>query len=508
MNNTESLWKEISVAALLGTQRRPFQPEPAAGDLGAVLTASPDTESERLLLRAAAITALHRRAGRLPALAEPAALLPCPPDEWPRCSARAGVVLDQILSGSRAVLLGEWLAAAAEHHQRVREEHLALLLDQQKALQAVPRSVLLAVLGERGRWLAAQNPDWNAYVVYPDEAIWHEGQRKQRLAYLTDLRAQDPARARELLTATWEHESPAERAAFLAVLREGSGMADEPFLEAALDDRHKDVRQTAAGLLARMPQSRLSKRMAERAARLLGSKSGLLRSTLSVTLPEECSPAMQRDGIPARVPAGLKLGEKAFWLSQIIACVPPATWATAWNRRPDQILEAVHRHEWEEALLEGFSKAAVLHQDEEWLEAAIRYYSRRNHHAAMFALFADLNAPAKERWMTALMRENPSLSYDQPPSSLLALCTFAWSEALTQAVTTVICWTLQRGDMQPWRWERLLRDAAPYFEARSLETTIQRISTALQKKAGGDSSVENMLAMLEFRLGLHQAFLS
>jgi len=117
-----------------------------------------------------------------------------------------------------------------------------------------------------------------------------------------------------------------------------------------------------------------------------------------------------------------------------------------------------------------------------------------------------LSNQIKERWMTALLRDNPSLSYDQPASSLLALCTFEWNAEMTQAVTTVICWTLQRGDLQPWRWERLLRDVGPYFHAGSLEPTIQRIAAALQKKSNGDSSVASLLGTLEFRLALHRAF--
>ena len=42
-------------------------------------------------------------------------------------------------------------------------------------------------------------------------------------------------------------------------------MDDEPFLESALDDRSREVRQQAADLLTRLPDSRLALRMAERA---------------------------------------------------------------------------------------------------------------------------------------------------------------------------------------------------------------------------------------------------
>ncbi len=80
---TDTLWQEISIAALLGTQRKPFQPSQSGGALGALLSTpalagpspladAPDpAEGERLLLRAAALTTLHRRGGKLPALKTP-----------------------------------------------------------------------------------------------------------------------------------------------------------------------------------------------------------------------------------------------------------------------------------------------------------------------------------------------------------------------------------------------------------------------------------------------------
>ena len=52
---------------------------------------------------------------------------------------------------------------------------------------------------------------------------------------------------------------------FLSVLADGLSLADEPLLEAALDDRAAEVRSWAAYLLARLPGSALGQRMAERA---------------------------------------------------------------------------------------------------------------------------------------------------------------------------------------------------------------------------------------------------
>jgi hypothetical protein len=47
---------------------------------------------------------------------------------------------------------------------------------------------------------------------------------------------------------------------------------------------------------------------------------------------------------------------------------------------------------------------------------------------------------------------------------------------------------------------------APFFNPSSLETSIERIDAALKKKEGGDPSARALLAALEFRLAMRQAF--
>ncbi|WP_143219756.1 DUF5691 domain-containing protein [Actinomadura sp. CNU-125] len=96
-------------------------------------------------------------------------------------------------------------------------------------------------------------------------AAWRSGTRHRRAAYLSRLRGTDPAAARALLRESWDREPAPDRAAFLGTFAWGLSLDDEPFLEAALDDRGKDVRQLAADLLARLPGTAYGERMAERA---------------------------------------------------------------------------------------------------------------------------------------------------------------------------------------------------------------------------------------------------
>ena len=504
---TETLWQAISESALLGTQRKPYGKSPAeANDPVSSLI---QQEENANLLRDAALLSLYRRAGRLPALAAESATGErnvSPYVDLPRCSPRAGQLLVQILSvKGYESLLSEWLETAVRAGQRVREEHLPLLLAQQKQIEPL-RRLLLPALGERGRWLAAQNLEWAPYVQFAGDEVWHEGTKKERLAYLKDLRAVEPERACSLLASTWAQEPPADRAAFLDVLDANLSMADEPFLESVLDDRRKDIRKAAALLLARLPDSRLVQRMTARARKLLAWKSGLLRSSLEVHPPAGLDEALLRDGLEYKPPTGTQMGEKAWWLAQIIGLVPPQAWSAGWNKRPAVIIELARKHEWEEALLMGWTQAALRSEDEEWLEALMRYTMRGEDLSRTMDLFADLPPALKETLLIPLLRENPPLSFDAPASFYVTACKHPWSAELTEAVTDCICWTLQKGEQQPWRWEKLMRDVIPYPQLGHLEEMVRRMELALSRRSAPDPYAAGLASMLKFRLEIARAF--
>jgi len=78
---------------------------------------------------------------------------------------------------------------------------------------------------------------------------------------------------------------------FLSVLaNQGLSLADEPLLEAALDERDAGVRGWAAHLLARLPGSALGQRMARRAAGCLRIERGVRGARLIVTRPPTATP--------------------------------------------------------------------------------------------------------------------------------------------------------------------------------------------------------------------------
>ncbi|MFD0521244.1 DUF5691 domain-containing protein [Paractinoplanes durhamensis] len=288
---------DLLAAALVGTARRPWQ-------------------GESTLLETAAIALTRRRAGLTPADASHAPIPAAPAETAPPLPEASGRRLIRILGegvpgGAQLAqeLLAQWLAAAAARGGHVPPVVLPALLDAGRRNSLI-RPALAQVAGRRGAWLAGMRADWrwlrDETVAVPPSSevrsaeIWETGTVGERLGCLTELRAADPAGARELLAATWAQESSDDRARFVTALATGLSADDDAFLEQALDDRRKEVREAALDLLRTLPGSSLADRMAQRARATLRVEP----HRLAVTPPDDLDTAMRRDGVAATPRAG------------------------------------------------------------------------------------------------------------------------------------------------------------------------------------------------------------
>ena len=105
-----------------------------------------------------------------------------------------------------------------------------------------------------------------------------------------------------------------------------------------------------------------------------GRLRGLLRTvlatpeapgTLHVTLPEAYDKSWQRDGVAERPPAGL--GQRSWWLSQILALVPSSHWEQLFGVGPAHLIAAAIADDAGLAVLEGWSRAAIRHKATNWI---------------------------------------------------------------------------------------------------------------------------------------------
>ena len=366
-----SAWKDFVTTSLLGTERggeTPAIPTVLEEVLGPAANLEP---AARFLTRAGAL-ALWQRAGWKPADSASALPPPAPPESTPLIPPASVAHLQMMLGGHHDEILPEWLSEAARREKRVPPEWLPALLEWARQHRAA-RPLAMAAGRSRIRWLAGQNPKWN-FAADDSPEHWETGNREQRLAILRGWRASDPAKARGKLQAVWSREPAEARAALLASLAEGLDEADAPFLEGALDDRSKEVRQVAVDLLARLPGSPFAGRMVARAEPLLTFKRGglLSRATLAVVLPADPDAAAVRDGLDPKAFGPQKLlGDKAVLLTLLLAAVPLRRWTDAWQLSPAELLKAAGKSDYADALSTGWALAAFRQREGAWAEALL-----------------------------------------------------------------------------------------------------------------------------------------
>ena len=513
---TDSPWQTIASAALLGTERQPFQLPNSSGNLGNCLSQLSARPKESALLSAAGIVSIHQRVGWLPEVRSVIEAEPCSFDDLPRCSPRAARYLQQMLEGQFPHLLSEWLENAAIARQRVPEMLLPSLLDKGRQ-QREWRPAVLPVLGQRGRWLAAQNPDWHYAVALTTEADWDTGTPAARLLYLQDLRSHNPEHARELLQSTWKQETASDRAKFLEACRIGFSLADEPFLEDGLGDRSKEVRRVAVALLASLPTSRLCQHVTEHACRYLSLECGV--PSLHVQLPNHLDETLIQLGFELKPLSSInsKVGEKGWWLLQILGATPLNTWIEQWQMSPRQIVKLAQSHEWQNVLLDGFALAAKCQGNHEWLEEVIRVWFAGQTSISRNVVLVDLGTealvdalPSDRR--NALLIDLFQVFHRKIDDSLtiwlLRSSTQRWSVDLARLVLDGLEEHLDHtktSSNSDWELRSALQEFARFIPV-SLTSEVMRLRESLASDSHWMNSMNDLIALLAFRKEMAQAF--
>ncbi|MGH9009250.1 MAG: DUF5691 domain-containing protein [Acidimicrobiia bacterium] len=454
---TAVTWEGLLAAALVGTARRP---PPRALDLDIVLGSDEASDPAAVLLAEAAVLSAYRRAGRLPAGSPRNLPPPAEPDERPAVSTTAVEVLELVLSGEVpipggvALLAGQWLDGAARAGRRLPARLLPRLLDLGSANPAL-QTALRTVVGPRGRWLAGHHDRWGWASRETVDDLEAAAQRfataakAERPAILEGVRRADATRGRDLLSSTWKGDPATERAALLAVLAVELSDDDEPFLEAALDDRSSGVRQAAIDLLARLPASRRAARMAERLQALVrhgDAQGGVLsvlrgqgrRSSLSFAPLEELDVSARRDGINDAAPAGM--GVSAWRLAQLVAGAPLSFWTEHVGLSPAETAALATadgsptrgrpggRGLPAGPLLLGLESAVVAQAGRANRDWAVAVFAHRPSSPVLAAMPPDLAAEELARLLGSGLGPGPAVA------ELFAACPGPWPEPLGQAV--------------------------------------------------------------------------
>jgi hypothetical protein len=472
------MMQELTRLALVGTAQAGAAAAPDAAHPAERLVARMPAETERehqFLLRAG-VRAVYEQCGRQPS-GSGSAIEACPPEERRVAPAALIGLLQNTLATQAWDLLNEYLQQFAERQWVWQPELLPQLLS---TGDASVRERALPVLGERGRWLSRFHPDWH-WVTAGSPALsgadrqtlvrlWDEGTIGERCRALETLRRTEPAEARQWLQESAAKEKADQRARLVATLSVGLNTDDEPFLESLLDDRSEQVRQVAAGLLARLPDSALSARMRSRAEVLLSAeKTGLLRKKLKLVCrpPEEIDKTWERDGISRKVPAGQ--GKRAIWTAAVVSAVPPGWWLERFSSDPAQLIAAIEQDDFSDAVLTGWTQAAVTFsqssQSSAWLQALWHHWlgveSRTRGAKSARPVLGHLRdiltvLPEAERGFQPVLK-SAAADADADLLTLLDLLPRPWSEPFAGDYLAAVRSVLRKhADQQAYHWANTL----------------------------------------------------
>ncbi|TDM08888.1 MAG: hypothetical protein C4K60_05835 [Ideonella sp. MAG2] len=394
-----SRWTQLMPTALVGTDKHsgldaalaqlhlgqadaapPHPAEQAWAQLAAALRQQlqPDTAATVLLRAAGCLDSIERAALRAQPSPEPSTARAAPERHaalqhgpWPER-------LQQVLTQGPPALQHEALSALHQRAWRLPAKLLPQVLDLARSNPAL-RDAASAVVGERGRWLAQQSERWRETLsgpATPTEEDWQHGNLAARQAFLRQERQRDATAARERLAATLPELAAKERADLLPCLAWGLGADDEPLLNSLLKDRALEVRRWAAALLLRLPQSAHRRYMLEQASALLQSHSAALGLSQRWVLdaPAQEDPAWKAHAMDPARPKQDTLGERGWWLYQVVRGLPLRWWCDHTALTPEAMVGWATASDWSEALLRGWRDAlplAPLDEQEPWAWALL-----------------------------------------------------------------------------------------------------------------------------------------
>ena len=363
-----SPWKSLLPPAMVGTDKKPLALPALGGAVGALLAQvqAKANSPAQALLQSAGVLTVCERAGQRPIAASSLTANPhgVAAVDGAQAALQDSALIDTVrwlLTDAPQRLQIDWLQHLAAAGWRLPPSLLPLALDTAQRA-SVLRPAVLAVLGERGRWLARHHRTWRYAAESassatdtestPLETRWQEGTLAQRLQLLQGERQHQPSAARERLQASLTDLPAKERAELLAVLQTGLSAEDEALLTTlASQDRSREVRQIARGLLVQLPGSAVSQRAGARLAPYLSLQTD---QRWAITPPEAADPAWKDEGIAAERPTHDKLGERAWWLYQLARQVPLSWWEQHTGMEPDALLQWVNKNDWADAVVRAW----------------------------------------------------------------------------------------------------------------------------------------------------------
>ncbi|HKK76633.1 MAG TPA: DUF5691 domain-containing protein, partial [Saprospiraceae bacterium] len=360
------LWEHLQHVLLLGTGRTSLS-EKARQQLKQLgLKNNQRSEALQVLSALSLLHFLKRGARQLPKLEQPLAKAPGELAVYP--SPQLGRLVERMLSNEelRPILL-EYIEYSASLDLLLPPEALPFLFTSN---QNNPEQIQLIreVMGQRGEWLARQNPAWAIFSQQFDKEIWAYGTVEERVGYFAGLRQQSPETARALLEKDWAKEPRNLQLRLLSKLRYRLALEDVPFLTNCLAHSDSSIRTLAAKLLMCLPESAFYEKMQSVFEALFIFEAETFQVNKEPLPADLADDLLFLTGGKASTSLQKKVGVQARFLIRI---VPPSFWEKLSDRPTDKAFQALQSAPFYTKYRLEVAESIDLHQDIWWMRLFI-----------------------------------------------------------------------------------------------------------------------------------------
>lgn len=501
------MWEELTKAALLGTERTEI-----SKDLLRFLETCqlpPVATSEEQLLKLLAIYAPMKKTSVEDLKIE----IQKPPKvaRSKTCSPKAAKNLNAMLGGIYANAMPEFFDLLAQKNMTLPPSALPELFEKSLTNQEFWK-IIKPVLGKSGEWLLYQNENWDLLWEKEEKIDWATASKLRRIRLLSQIRnGKKPEKVIKNLTTTWAKEDWKTKVDFLKIMKIGLSEKDEKFLEECLKESRKEIRQTAANLLIKLPDGRLSTSVYN----FVNNSLSLKGENLEVTFPEEIDESFSPLLNFSKKKTDLKSGLITNSFGQLFSKIPAKKWEQRFEKEPAEVLKLFLRSNKKEFLIEHLVFGLKENPSERWIANLLNLWVAGTHNLKfkewkIEELVPAISAEAFNKIALMHIGENEALRGEH--SILLKFLqnsTQDWGDDLTRRVLLPLkkhVSQLQGFDWSSWHYKEVLKIAAyrisPEFS--------NRLSEGWDSVGSGwemwQFEIEQFLGCLKFRAEMHNAF--
>lgn len=371
----EELWQHLQHVLLLGTGRISLS-EKAKQQLQRLgLNRSRSGEAIQALSGLTLLHFLRRGARQLPQVESLPTAAPIETATLP--TPQLSRLVERILEKEELrPILSEYIEYSAGVDLLLPPESLAFLFEEHK--HDLDQVLLIReVMGERGEWLARQNPVWAIFSSQSDEEVWQYGSLEERLSYFSGFRLKDPEQALVLLTKTWSRESRQTQLHFLSHLFVKTSARDIPFLEACLASPDEAIRQLAAKVLMTLPDSAFAERLTQTFRKLIYFHNG---SFALRQHPIEKETGIKLGFFPPDHSRSFTQQQKEQFVRYLIRMTAPKAWEQLSALPADKAFKAVQQSRFYAKARFALAESIHLHQDLKWMQQFLPAQYELDHH--------------------------------------------------------------------------------------------------------------------------------